>query len=150
VLLWKLRTFYQPDPNHGLAGIMSSTVGCDKRVYAAAVGVVYCSKYIRAPFGSFKNWKAMLRGILWFLMHYSLSDAILDDEFTDDIGKDIGQSGAYLRENLEEYRRLLTEFTTSSCGPRVTLVRWFTWTRLYPLPHYPHLTNYQQIKPLTT
>jgi hypothetical protein len=131
-LFFRLRIFYQMEPLHVLSGILPNTIKCDKEVYRAVVGVVYTSKYERAPFGSFKNWKAMLQSIVWFLKNYSLLDPLLHSEFAAAIGDDIGKYGNYLSEHLEELRRVLTDFTKSPCGPRVALLRWFTWN-LRPL-----------------
>jgi hypothetical protein len=127
-LFFLLRVFYQPDPLHCMAGVMGSTISCDKVVYKAAMGVVTVSKYVRAPFGSFRNWCAVISSIEWFLKEYSLNDSSVASDFVAGIAQDLGLSAEQLVGNVRELRRILTEFTKESCGPRVEMRRWFTWT----------------------
>jgi hypothetical protein len=127
-LYYKLRVHFQPDPLHGLAGILGHVIGCDPVVYAAAMGCVMVSKYLRAPFGSFRNWKAVQGSITFFLVNYGLDDPILSTEFYHGIAEDMGMTVEMLTNNLHELRRILTDFTEAACGCRVELRRWFTWT----------------------
>ena len=63
------RIFYQPDPLHGLGGILGQTVNTDPIYYSVAIGVVYVSKYTRAPYGSHKFLKAVQAAVIWWLSY---------------------------------------------------------------------------------
>lgn len=127
-LFFAFRVMYQPDPLHGLGGILGQCVNTDKVYYAVAMGVCYVSRYTRAPFASHKFLKAAQAAVLWFLKYYHLDDPMLAD-FISGFADDLDMSPERLRTDWAKLRQILREFAHHPAGPRVELRRWLTWTR---------------------
>ena len=120
------RIFYQPDPLHGLGAILGQAINTDPVYYSVAIGVVYVSKYSRAPYGSHKFFKAAQAAVVWWLKYYHVDDPLIE-EFVFGFAEDLDESVDGLRQNWARLRRILREFSIHPSGPGVELRRWLTW-----------------------